>query len=67
MHGIASQPVEQYILPVAITETVISTNQIPPAYPRTNPIIDMTARVREYDIRLANHADGSGHVCRNHS
>jgi hypothetical protein len=67
MDSVARCTIKQDVLSVAISQTDVSsdTDRLTATYPSTCPIMDMTAKVLEYAIRLASHAVGSGQVVKN--
>ena len=66
MNSVACRTIEQDVLSVSIPQTNVSLHiNVTATHPSTCPIMDMTARVLEYAIRLASQAVGSGHVVRN--
>lgn len=73
MNHIPSITIQEDIFAMTVTEAMVTVKHQPfsdireSPYPRIKPTIDMTAAVRPYVIRLANHAVGSGKVSKNHS
>ena len=61
------KPSKRIFSPCRSPSLPISSALVIVTHPRTYPIIDMTANVRAYAIRLASQAEGSGQVKRNHS